>query len=223
MLFRSATIRRDLQLLEEKGYIKRIHGGAIINDESMSELTFFQKKVKNSVNKESIGLYAASLVNDGETIAIDTSTTTIQMLKHIKTKQINVISNSIDVIEELMGNPSIQVISTGGIVRNNTRAMVGPVAEKSIKNFIVDKAFMGANSIDINYGIASTHIIETEIKKTMISIARKVIFLCESSKFDQINLSKVCTLEDVDYIVTDKGIENDILEKYKKKVKIVVV
>ncbi len=217
-----ATIRRDLQFLEEKGFIKRTHGGAVINDESMNELTFFQKQGKNSKNKEIIGSYAASFINDGETIAIDASTTTLQIIKHIKNKQINILTNSVDVIEELIGNPNIQVISTGGIVRNKTRAMVGPIADAAIKNFIVDKAFMGANAIDIQHGIASTHIIESETKKSMISIAKEVIFLCESEKFEKIKFSKICDLEDVDCIITDNDITEDIIEKYKEKTKIII-
>lgn len=217
-----ATIRRDLQSLEENGFLKRTHGGAVLNDESLNELTFFQKKSRNYNEKKSIGLYAASLVKDGETIAIDTSTTTLEMIKYIKNKKINVLTNSVDVIEELIGNPNIQVISTGGIVRGTTRSMVGPIADMAIKNFIVDKAFMGANAIDVNYGIACTHIVEVETKKCMISIAKEVIFLCESSKFDQIKFSKICGLNEVDFIITDKNIKDDILEKYKEIINVVV-
>lgn len=218
-----ATIRRDFKSLEEKGYIKRTHGGALLNDESIQELNFFQKKSKNFQAKEAIGLYAASLINDGETIIIDASTTTLQIAKHIKNKKINVITNSIDVIEELLDSPDIQIISTGGIVRSNTRAMVGPFADATVKNFIVDKAFMGANAIDIDYGFSSAHIIEVELKKAMINIAKEVIFLCESLKFEQIKLAKICDLDKVYCVITDKNISKDVLQKYKEILKVIVV
>ncbi len=218
----SATIRRDLELLEKQGYLMRTHGGAVINDDSRNEMTFLQKHKDVSIEKENIGKYAATLVKEGDTIVIDASSTTIQMVKYIKNiKNINVITNSIDVVTELTDVPGIQVISTGGIIRAKTRAMVGPITKNVVDSLISDKIFIGANGIDIEHGIASTHILEGEIKKAMISNTKQIIFMCESYKFDKVRMFKVCDLEAANLIITDDKIENEVFDKYSKKVKIV--
>lgn len=218
-----ATIRRDLELLESQGYLKRTHGGAVINDESRNELTFLEKHKSVSTEKENIGKYAASLINEGDTIVIDAGSTTFQMVKYIKKfKNINVITNSIDVISELTDIPGIQLISTGGIIRAKTRAMVGPITNNVLESLISDKVFIGANGIHNEYGIASTHILEGETKKVMIRNTKQTIFMCESLKFDQVKIFKICGLEDADLIITDNKIKKEVLDKYSEKVKIVI-
>ncbi|WP_156456417.1 DeoR/GlpR family DNA-binding transcription regulator [Abyssisolibacter fermentans] len=218
----NATIRRDLELLEKEGYLKRTHGGAVINDDSKNELTFLQKHMTISIDKEKIGKHAATLVNEGDTIVIDASTTTIQMVKYIKKiKNINVITNSIDVTVELADIPGIQVISTGGIIRGKTRAMVGPVTKSVIDSLISDKAFIGANAIDIEHGIASTHVLEGEIKKAMINNTKQIIFMCESKKFNEVKMYKLCDLKHANMIITDDKIEKEVLNKYSSQVKII--
>lgn len=217
-----ATIRKDLEMLEKKGYLKRTHGGAVINDESRNEMTFLQKHKEVSIEKENIGKYAATLVNEGDTIIVDASSTTIQMVKYIKNiKNINVITNSIDIVAELADIPGIQVISTGGIIRAKTRAMVGPIAKYTVDSLISDKAFIGANGIDIEHGFSSTHILEGEVKKTMIKNTKQIIFMCENNKFDKARIFKICDLEKSNLIITDDKMDEEIFNKYSNKVKIV--
>ncbi|MBU3114026.1 DeoR/GlpR family DNA-binding transcription regulator [Clostridium lacusfryxellense] len=211
------TIRRDLQEMEEDELIKRVHGGAILNDNTKFEPTFSEKIDKFYDEKESVGKLAASLIEDGDTIVLDAGTTTLSIVKHIVAKNITVLTNSLDISYELAKIRDVEVIVTGGTLRWETRAMVGPVADNTLKGFRVDKAFIGTNGICIINGLTTPNINEANTKREMIKIAKQTIVVCDHSKFGMVSFSKIVDLDNVDIIITDNQVERELLGKFEKK------
>ena len=210
------TIRRDLQELEEDELIRRVHGGAILNSNTKFEPTFSEKIDKLHDEKESVGKLAASLIVDGDTIAIDAGTTTLCIAKYITAKNITVLTNSVDVAYELAKKRDVEVVITGGSLRWETRAMVGPVADDTLKNFRVDKAFIGTNGLCIINGLTTPNIIEANTKRQMIKIAKQTIVVCDHTKFGKVSFSKIVDLDSVDIIITDNQLDNQLFEKFEE-------
>ena len=211
------TIRRDLQELEEDKLIKRVHGGAVLNDNTKFEPTFSEKIDKFYDEKESVGKLAASMILDGDTIAVDAGTTTLSIARYIVAKNITVLTNSVDIAYELSKKQDVEVIVTGGTLRWETRAMVGPVADNTLKNFMVDKAFIGTNSVCIINGLSTPNIIEANTKREMIKIAMQTIVVCDHTKFNTVSFAKIVDLDSVDIIITDNQLDNELLEKFEEK------
>jgi len=211
------TIRRDLQELEEDELIQRVHGGAVLNDNTKFEPTFSEKIDKFYDEKESVGKLAASIIVDGDTIVLDAGTTTLSIAKHIIAKNITVLTNSVDVAYELAKKQDVEVIVTGGKLRWKTRAMVGPVADNTIKSFRVDKAFIGTNGLCIINGLTTPNIIEANTKREMIKIAKQTIVVCDHTKFNAVSFAKIVDLNNIDIIITDKQLDNELLKKFEEK------
>jgi DeoR family fructose operon transcriptional repressor len=218
-----ATIRRDLQDMEEKKLLKRTHGGAIKLDITNFEPTFLDKKNKKHDEKVAIAKYAAKLINDDDTIILDSGTTTLEIAKKITAKNITVITNSIDIAAELSNKENLQLIVTGGSLRFSTRAMVGNTTVNVFKEFKVNKAFIGANGVSLEDGITTPNYIEAQTKRAMMKASNKVIVVADSSKFQDICFSVICQAAEVDSIITSGDISEEVVDKYKKEgVKIVV-
>lgn len=211
-----STIRRDLTELERSGRILRTHGGAVSKRINKLEASFLEKQDKYAEEKERIGRIAASKIEDGDTIILDSGTTTWYISKYLEAKNITIITNSIVLTYELANRADIEVINTGGIIRSNTKAQVGPIAEKSIRQFRVNKAFLGANGICIKSGITTPTLDEAVIKQAMIEVAGEVYLLVDESKFEQIYPSLICDLNKIDYIVTNNQRPKEEIEYYEK-------
>lgn len=211
-----STIRRDLMELERAGKILRTHGGAIPKKINKLEATFLEKKDRYAREKEMIGKIAAMQIEDGDTVIIDSGTTTYYIAKYLEAKNITIITNSIVLAYELSSRKDVKVISSGGFIRTNTKAQIGPMAEKTIKQFRVDKAFLGANGVSINYGITTPTLDEAIVKQAMIDVASKVYFLVDESKFGQVYSSLICNLDRVDFLVTNKKRPEEEIKYYKK-------
>lgn len=210
-----STIRRDLRELENLGILKRTHGGAIDSSITSFELSFDEKEEKFKKEKEYIGKIAASFVRDGDTIILDAGTTTKYIAQNIVAKNVTIITNSVNIANDLSNNDNFEVIVTGGIIRTKTKALVGDIAQMVLRQFRVDKAFIGANGVSIKYGVTTPSLIEAMIKRTMIEISKERFLVVDSSKFDQVTFSFICSVEDLDYIITD-SISEDQKREYEK-------
>lgn len=212
-----ATIRRDLQEMEEKRLLKRTHGGAVRIDITNFEPSFLDKKDERQDEKLAIAKAAASMIKDGDTIILDSGTTTLQIAKNITARNVTVITNSIDIAEELSNNKDLEIVVTGGTLRFKTRAMVGHICEKTFSYFRVDKAFIGANGISSVEGITTPNFTEAQTKKAMISAANKVIVVADSSKIQNVCLSVICPISGVTSIITSGDIPQEIESEFKDK------
>lgn len=212
-----ATIRRDLQEMDSKKLLKKTHGGAVKIQIINFEPSFIDKKDKKNEEKYFIGKAAASMINNGDTIILDSGTTTLELSKNITADDITVITNSIDIAAELSGKNNVKIILTGGVLRENTRSMVGYTCEEMLKNFRVDKAFIGANGISLIDGVTTPDITEAQVKKAMINSANKIIIVVDSSKFENVCFSVVCPITHVSTVVTSGDISKEIINDFTRQ------
>lgn len=210
-----STVRRDLQEMEDMHLLMRTHGGAVtVKNRTNFEPSFLDKKDEMMEQKISIAEAASNMIEDGDTIILDSGTTTLEIAKRIKAKNITVLTNSIDIAAELFQKDSIETIVTGGKLRSNTRAMVGHIAESVFRDFRVDKVFIGANGISIEDGVTTPNDVEAQTKRTMVKYANKVIVVADSSKFENVCFSIICSLKDVNTIVTSRDLPEELVNKY---------
>jgi DeoR family fructose operon transcriptional repressor len=211
-----STIRRDLKEMEASGLLIRTHGGAMEVSKLDYEMSFREKEIENISDKQEIAEIAAAMIEDGDTIILDSGTTTLEIAKRITAKSVTVITNSIDIALEISNKENIELIVAGGSLRHTTRAMIGPLAENVFRNFRVDKAFIGVNGISIKHGFTTPNFLEAQLKKSIIEVARKKIIVADKSKFNKVCFSIIGELKEASSIVTSKDLEKEMLIKFKE-------
>ena len=204
------TIRRDLELLHERGLIEKVHGGATaIEGSSLFEPGFTVKSTLMQVEKTLIAGTAASLVTPGTAIAISAGTTTFALARRLTdVPGLTVLTNSVPVADVLYrdGRPDQTVILSGG-VRTPSDALVGPFAVDVIRSLHVDTVFMGSHGMDYRTGFTTPNILEAETNRALIDAGRRLIVLADHTKWGIIGISSVARLEDADTIITDSGLD----------------
>ncbi|MCE5344403.1 MAG: DeoR/GlpR family DNA-binding transcription regulator [Eubacteriales bacterium] len=201
-----ATIRNDLRELERKGKLKRTHGGAIPMEKATFEPTTSAKNVENIDVKQRLAAYAATLIEEGDTIALDAGTTMLELAKCLcDRKALTVLTNDIRIATYLEQNSMVTIILIGGILRHGLDCTVGPIAISSISALNVDKAFIGANAFSVEKGFTTPDINQAEVKKALIRCASERIVLCDSSKFGRISFVDFASISDIDRLITDKN------------------
>ncbi|WP_306462922.1 DeoR/GlpR family DNA-binding transcription regulator [Chitinophaga agrisoli] len=207
------TIRKDLKLLEDRALLFRSHGGAMVNNPYTNDKPVNEKEKIRKDEKDNIGLAAAALVDANDAIIIASGTTVLALARNIHPKgSLTVITAALNVALELLRFPEIEVIQLGGLLRNSSSSVTGPYAEKILEDFSCSKLFLGVDGIDIEFGLTTTNIMEAHLNQKMISTVQKTIVLADSSKFGKRGFGRICGLEDVDEIITDKGISPHILK-----------
>ena len=219
------TIRNDLEKLEEKNILIRARGGAIKLDRVGTDISISDKHKQHSEEKKRIGAAAAQLIQDGETIILDSGTTTMEIVKNLpKTISLTVISNALNIANQLSEHPDVNLIIPGGILRKKSLSLVGSSAEESFKNFYCDKLFLAVDGIDPVYGVSTPNLEEAQINRVMISISRQVIVVTDSSKFHKRCLALISPLNNIDMVITDSGISSDDRTRLENScVKVIVV
>ena len=205
------TIRNDLEHLERKNQLIRARGGAIHSENHVGiDPRLTEKNKLHTAEKAAIGKKAASLIRDGETIIIDSGSTTAEIVKHLgDIRQLNVITNALNIANLLMAYSNINVIIPGGYLRQNSMSLVGPLAERNLRGFYVDKLFLSTDGFDTTQGIYTPNIDEAHLNGMMINIAKEVILVMDSSKFKRKSLAFICTLDKIRTVVTDRNIPED--------------
>lgn len=198
------TIRRDFKVLESQGLLTRTHGGAVLTDDTRTEAPLEIREGVNIPGKDVIGKFAAGLINDGDTIMLDASTSALYVARHIKDKKgLTVITNAERIILELSGCDDMTLISTGGILRKNSLSYVGRAAENAIGTYFANKLFFSCKGFSPRRELTDSNEQESDIRKTMIKCSDQVIFLCDHTKFDRVGYINTARLEDIDVIITD--------------------
>jgi DeoR family transcriptional regulator of aga operon len=206
------TIRNDLEQLESKNLLIRARGGAMSATQVVSQdLQLGEKHKLNMNEKARIGKAAAKLINDSDTVIIDSGTTTLEVVKNLAANlnNVTIISNALNIANQLVSSPNINLIIPGGILRKNSLSLIGPLAEKSFKNFYVDKVFLGVDGFNTLHGISTPNIEEASLNQIMIDISREVIVVADSSKFLRKSLAFICKLDRIATVITDSGISDD--------------
>lgn len=198
------TIRRDLEKLEKDGIVSRTYGGAMLNRHTNEDLPFTTRNALNTDMKRQLALQALDLINDGDTLMVDPSSTSFEFLKLLTNKNnLTVITNSINILQEFSSS-GMHIISTGGSLRPRSLSLVGPVAQATLQRYNVDKAIISCKGLDLDRGITESNEPECELKKYMLGQCDKVILLADHTKFDKTAFSGLAELERIDYLITDR-------------------
>ncbi|MCF7622228.1 MULTISPECIES: DeoR/GlpR family DNA-binding transcription regulator [Bacillaceae] len=218
------TIRRDLEKLEKETKLKRSHGGAVSLQEDDSEIHFSERVITNVNEKKVIAYEAAKRIEEGDRIILDASTTAWYMSKALPNIPLTVITNSTKVVMELSKKEKIEVISTGGRLLSKSLSFVGPIAEKSLTMYHVNKTFLSCKGIHLEEGLSDSNEGQALLKKKMIERSDAVILMVDSSKFGKKAFSLIVPPSEVDEVITDREIDEasrKLLEKRNVKVTIV--
>ena len=197
------TIRSDLNSLEKRGFLRRVHGGAA----PAIHPHVLERQNLGLEEKQNIAREAASLVRDGDTIMVEAGTTTALVCRYLGDKRdIHVITNSMLAFNNARNNPFLKITLCGGDFRSSTESFVGPIAEETIGRFNVSFAFVGTDGFSSQQGI-TTHLLEGgEIIKVMKKQARQTVLLADSSKYNQVGPVTIMSLSGADRIITDAGL-----------------
>lgn len=199
------TIRRDLDKLEKEGLATKSYGGAILKEGVSIELPFNVRKNQNVLGKQKMAELAAEMVQDGEHIFLDASTTAIFVAKALKArKDLTIITNSMEILIELSDISGWNIISTGGTLAEKYLAFLGTRTEKAFRDYYVDKVFFSCKALDLRMGMMESTDAFASVKRTMMGSGKKNVLIVESKKFGQTSFSVAGDLRDVDIVITDK-------------------
>jgi DeoR/GlpR family transcriptional regulator of sugar metabolism len=206
------TIRRDLEQLATDGVLQKVHGGAVLSGNVTEEPGFEAKRVLEQPAKRAIAVRAAALVEPGTAIALSAGTTTWAMAQHLASiRGLTVVTNSTTVADTIgsLGDPTQQTVILTGGVRTPSAALVGPVADLTIRSLHVDQLFIGAHGFDGSAGLTTPNLAEAETNRALISSARQVIVLVDSTKWGMVGLADFGPLSAADVLVTDDALPAD--------------
>lgn len=200
-----ATIRRDLSELEKNGFIRRTHGGAILSGTSKLEPSFKEKEDKLAPEKKEIGKTAAEIIKNGDTIFIDAGTTTRYIIDNLKNKKdLTIVTHALHIINKINEiDLDCELVVIGGNFKWSTEAMIGPLAEDSLRKLRVDKSFIGANGFSLDSAATTPDLREAKIKEIALEIAGENFLLFDQSKWEEVYFYKFDKLKQINFIITD--------------------
>jgi DeoR/GlpR family transcriptional regulator of sugar metabolism len=205
----TATIRRDLDELEEEGALRRVHGGAISVDSRPIEARFESKATRNAAQKRRIAARAAALVEPDSTVFIDAGSTCLELARLLVDRDdVTVVTNSLPAIVALAGRgPRLVVV--GGELRPLSQAIVGPLSVPTLEALFVDRAFMGTFSLSLDAGLTTTDPAEAFTKAQALTRAREVVLLADSSKLGTRSFAHAGRLDQLDVVITDAELDEE--------------
>ncbi|MFP5231752.1 MAG: DeoR/GlpR family DNA-binding transcription regulator [Acidobacteriota bacterium] len=216
------TIRRDLDLLEQQGLLRRTHGGAVSIEplfyEPFKKDRSFQEQVERLANeKRRIGRAAAALINPGETIAITPGTTTAEIIRGLPlASRITVVTNTVNIAMELSKRKDINVFVTGGHLHGDWFSLVGPSAIRSLENMLIQTMFIGADGIDAQWGLSCLSSDEAELNSTVAAHSRRHIAVVDHTKFGVVTNWRICEMSLIQKLITDTGATDEMIAPFQK-------
>ncbi|PYZ93848.1 DeoR family transcriptional regulator [Salipaludibacillus keqinensis] len=216
-----STIRRDLTILEGEKKLKRIHGGASLLKSKVAEPSMFEKQQQFTNEKKQMGERAAQFIQDGDCLFIDAGTSTQAIIPFIQAKDVVIVTNGLNIIEDAIQH-QFRTYVIGGYVKSGTHAFIGKGAVDSLQQFRFDKAFIGTNGVDIQFGYSTPDPEEAQIKQLAMKQASQSFVLADSSKFGDATFAKFASLEDAVLITTESD-DHVYFEKVSKIANVEVV
>lgn len=219
------TIRNDLIRLEQKNMLIRARGGAIKVDRVGIDFNLSDKNKQHLEEKKRIGKAAAALVEDGDTIILDSGTTTMEIARNlINVSNLTVITNALNIANQMADHQKANVIIPGGFLRKNSLSLVGGAAEENFKNYFCDKLFLAVDGFNTTHGMSTPNVEEAHLNRVMIEIAKQVVVVADSSKFHKRSFAFIAPVTEVDVVVTDAGIPVEDRKKLENAgVKVIIV
>ena len=215
----TVSIRHDLNVLDGQGAIVRTRGGALALRDS-EDLHLTVKQNLHRAQKVRIAEAAVKLIEDGETIILDSGSTTAEIAKQIRSmplRSVNVITNALNVALLLVNAPHVNLIMLGGVLRSNSFSLSGPQAERALDGLYADRLFLGVDSIDPEIGLMTPHLLEAQLNLRMMKIARQVIAVADASKLMRRSLSVIARAEQIDMLITDRSARPESVAAFEKK------
>ncbi len=212
------TIRNDFNALENERRLKRVHGGAVLQQQDQFQnLSFIKRYQQNAAAKLAIAGAAADLVNDGDSILLDASSTNYYFAKVLsKHNRLRVITNGFEVARELAQNTANTVILVGGIVNNESSSVTGLLSEHIIEDLHIQKAFLSCSGFSLERGMTEVHLAEAQIKRKVIESSQQLFALVDSSKFGKEDLTSFARPEKISHLFTDQNLSSDWLERLQQ-------
>ncbi|MGA2202449.1 MAG: transcriptional repressor AgaR [Terriglobales bacterium] len=211
------TIRKDLEVLHSHGLLHRTHGGVLpVKGGALADPTLREKEELHRKEKLRIGTTAAGLVKEGQVVVLDSGTTTTCIARMLRNfTNVTIITNAVNIATELAG-ASPEVILTGGVLRKNSFSLVGPIAEETLRQLNADILFLGVDGFDVQYGLSTPNLLEAKVNRAMVDIAKRVIAVCDSSKFGRRSLSLIASTSVIHQVITDPQIPQSDLRALKR-------
>lgn len=216
------TIRRDLDALERQGLLRRTHGGAVSIEplfyEPFRNDRSFQAQVERFADqKRRIGRAAASLIKDGEIIALTPGTTTTEVIRGLPLNhKITVVTSTVNVAMELSKRKDLDIFVTGGHLRGEWFSLVGPTAAQSLSHLLIHTLFIGADGIDPKWGVSCYISDEAQLNSSMVKHAQRKIAVVDHSKFGVVAGWRICPTSDLDILITDSGATDEMIAPFEK-------
>lgn len=200
----AATIRRDLELLEEQRLLARTHGGAMAHG-VVYELPLRYKAARHELEKRRIADAAASRVSDGMAVGLTGGTTCTEVARAlVERERLTVVTNALNIAAELAIRPTLKLVVTGGTARPESYELVGPIAEQTLAGFQLDLAIVGVDGIDAEHGCTTHHEVEAHTNATLLAHARHVLVVADASKIGVAAFARICPIGSVQELITDR-------------------
>jgi DeoR family transcriptional regulator, aga operon transcriptional repressor len=212
----AVTIRNDLNDLQQRGLVQRSHGGAVLPVPILRESPLNVRLRAHSDEKLRIGAMAASLINDGEIIILDSGTTTLEIARQIKNRrELQVLTNGVNIAAELLDARGVQLFILGGAVNGESASVSGHFAEEMVDQFSADKLFLSGAGCDLNFGVSGANLEETMVNKAMLQIAREIILVADASKFSKRCMLRIVPFAQIDTVISDVSLDEETQAKVR--------
>lgn len=218
-----ASVRRDLMRLEERGLVHRTHGGALLAEQAVYEpfrfdASFQIREDRFAQEKQRIGMAAAAMIDDGETIGLTAGTTTTQLARCLRSRSnLRVVTNAVNIGMELSASAGLAVNMTGGSMRwAGAFSLIGSAASESLKLLVMDRVFVGVCGIDAERGATTIEPDEAAVFRAMADQSRQVVVLADSSKVGMVSPAVICPAKRVNMLITDDGISDEMVAKFRR-------
>jgi DeoR family transcriptional regulator of aga operon/DeoR family fructose operon transcriptional repressor len=220
-----ATIRSDLDALAAQGLLIRTHGGAISSDPSDLELSFKVRRRLHSSQKRRIGAASVAMIDDGEAIVLDASTTALALAEQVKgRRELTVITNGLVIAMALLEAPGVTVLMPGGFMRRDSASLTGLGGSEFLKQFNFQKGFFGAKGLTLEDGLTDVNSDEVAVKRDWVAYARRVIAIVDSSKWGRVGFASFASIDQIDCVISDEGAPPDMLVALRKAgVEVIIV
>jgi DeoR/GlpR family transcriptional regulator of sugar metabolism len=211
-----STVRRDLTILEAGGSLRRTHGGARLINPRSDEFTFSARDTHQLTEKEAIGRAAAELICPNQSVIVDAGTTVYHVARHLETKSLQIITNSLPVANLFAAANRVEVVVSGGVIYPRLGVLVGPLAVEAFSGMHADVAIMSAGGITLE-GVTNSHGLLIDIQRAMIRAAQRVVFCLDHTKLGRQSVSPLCGLDAIDTLVTDAAAPADLVAALRER------
>ena len=219
-----ATARRDLESLASQGKARRVHGGIIAVEQAPPELPILEREGEEANDKILIGRATAQLILDRETVFLGSGTTVLEVARNLRNRQnLIVITNSLPVLNMLVGIKEITIISLGGMLRDSELSFIGHITEQALTEVRTDKVIMGTRGVSLEHGLTNDYLQETLTDRAILKISREVIIVADHTKVNRVSTALLAPLKSVNTFVTDSKSDRKFIQLLKKQdIKVIV-